>query len=125
MQPLGGWIAASACIAELGGAYPHIPDEPSLSRAITTAPAPYLRLGLHGNREVWFTDRVDAKHYVVWDEQVTKTGKMLKAHRRQFTTIDHPATNPPLPKTKFEASIPQPPSRVKPYPPGPTSAQLR
>ncbi len=125
MQPLGGWLAAGACIAEMGGAYPHIPNEPSLGHPITTAPGPYLRLGLHGEREVRFTDRVDARHYVVWDEQVAKSGKMLAAHRKQVTVASRPVTNPPVPAAKFTASIKQPPSRVKPYPPSPTSSRIK
>jgi hypothetical protein len=125
LQPFGGWISASACVAELGGAYPHIPNEPSLSSAITIAPSPFLRLGLHGEREVLFTDRIDASHYVVWDEQVSKTGKMLKAHREQFTAASRPVTNPPVPASVFKASAPEPPTRIKPYPPGPVPTEVQ
>jgi hypothetical protein len=125
LQPFGGWISASACIAELGGAYPHIPNEPSLSSIITTAPSPFLRLGLHGDREVLFTDRIDGEHYVIWDEQVSKTGKMLKAHRKQFTAAPRPVTNPPVPATVFKASAPEPPEKVTPYPLGPVPTEIQ
>jgi hypothetical protein len=125
LQPLSSWIAASACVAELGGAYPHIPDEPSLSRGITTAPGPYLRLGLSGDREVLFTDRIDRSHYVTWDEQVSKSGRMLRAHREQFTVRLRPVTNPPLPKTVFKATAPAPPTKLTAYPPGPVVSVTR
>ena len=125
LQPFGGWISASACVAELGGAYPHIPNEPSLSAVITTAPSPFLRLGLHGDREVLFADRIDSAHYVIWDEQVSKTGKMLKAHREQFTVAPRPVTNPPVPSAVLKASAPEPPSRITPYPPGPITSEIK
>lgn len=123
LQPFSGWIAASACIAETGGAYPHIPNEPSLSSEITIAPSPLLRLGLHGEREVLFTDRIDTTHYVVWDERVSNTGKMIGAHRDQVTVHPYAVTNPPVPAPSVTSNIPEPPSKITPYPPSPVFAK--
>jgi hypothetical protein len=125
LEPFSGWIAASACIAEMGGAYPHIPNEASLSSEITIAPSPLLRLGLHGEREVSFTDRIDKTHYVVWDEQISNAGKMIRAHRDQVTVHPYAVTNPPVPAPVVLGTIPEPLTKITPYPPSPASSSIR
>lgn len=121
MQPVRDWIATSACIAEIGGAYPHIPNEPYLSSVITVAPAPQIELRLNGERRITFTDRVDEAHYVIWNENIAAHGRMQDAHRQQVHVIPRPVTNPPLPPTRMMADAPLPPTRTTPPPPSPLS----
>lgn len=119
LEPTAGWIAASACIAELAGAYPHIPNEPYLSEDIVTAPAPQLRLGLDGGRESIFADRLDETHLVVWDEKVSNHGKVLSARHDVTKLAPRPVTNPPEPQTHMLVDLPEPKGRVTPEPPSP------
>ncbi len=121
MEPVKGWIAASACIAEIGGAYPHIPNETFLSEDILTAPTPLIRLLLNGERKVTFTDRIDEKHYVVWDQHVSNHGRMLDAQHETVRIVARPVTNPPAPKPRMIANIPEPKTRITPEPPSPIS----
>ena len=121
LQPVQGWIAASACIAQISGAFPQIPNEPFLSEEITTAPPPLLRLQLTGEREMVFTDRVNDDHYVVWDEHVSRRGRMRDSHHEQVKIVPRPVTNPPVPQPRMIADIPQPPVRTTPEPPSPLS----
>ncbi len=121
LEPVKGWIAASACIAELGGAYPHVPNEPFLSEDIITAPPPQLRLMLDGEREITFTDRVNQSQYVVWTEHVSNHGRMLDAQRDPVRIVPRPVTNPPVPKPRVLRNVPEPKSRVTPEPPSPLS----
>ena len=121
LQPVQPWIATSACIAELGGAYPHIPNEPYLNEAILTAPPPTLGLGLNGERHMIFTDRVSDNQYVVWTEQVSRTGRMLGAQHEAVKIIPRPVTNPPVPVPRMIANIPQPPMKIMPEPPSPVT----
>jgi hypothetical protein len=119
MEPERDWIATSACIAELGGAYPHIPNEPSLDDIITTAPPPRLALRLDGKRDVIFTDRIDDTHYVVWDEYIAASGKMLSAHRSEVHVLPRPVTNPPVPQARLLPAPAMPPVKITPPPPSP------
>ncbi len=121
LQPVKGWVAASACIAEMGGAYPHIPNEPFLSEALLTAPTPYIRLLLNGERKVTFTDRVDSKYYVVWNEHVSNHGRMLDAAHETVRIVPRPVTNPPVPQPRMLVNLPKPPSKLTPEPPSPLS----
>ncbi len=123
MQPEKSWIAASACIAEVGGAYPHIANEPFLTEDILTAPPPLLRLLRNGERKVTFTDRVDDKHYVVWDEHVSEHGRMLDADHKTERIVVRPVTNPPTPKSHMLADLPEPKTRIQPPPPSPLSGE--
>ena len=116
---MNDWIAASACVAELGGAYPHIPNEPFLSEQILTAPPPLLRLGVDGEREMTFTDRLDESNYVIWDEHTSATGKMLDAHHTEVHVLPRAVTNPPLPPARILAEAPEPPTKVAPEPNSP------
>ncbi len=119
LEPTAGWIAASACIAELAGAYPHIPNEPYLSEDIVTAPAPQLRLGLDGGRESTFADRVDETHLVVWDEKVSNHGNVQSARHDVTKLTPRPVTNPPEPKAHMLVDLPEPQGRITPEPPSP------
>ncbi len=119
LEPTAGWIAASACIAELAGAYPHIPNEPYLSEDIVTAPAPQLRLGLDGGRESIFADRVDETHLIVWDEAISNHGKVLSAGHDVVKLAPRPVTNPPEPHTRMLVDLPEPKGRIMPEPPSP------
>lgn len=119
MQPTQDWIATSACIAEIGDAYPHIPNEPYLSEAITTAPPPQIRLMLDGERRVIFTDRIDDSHYVVWNEHISRQGKMLDAQHDQVRIIPRPITNPPVPQPRLLSNLKQPRVKIAPEPPSP------
>lgn len=119
LEPVGGWFAASACIAELAGAYPHIPNEPYLSEDIVTAPAPQIRLGLDGGREAVFADRVDEKHYIIWDERISNHGKVQAARHDVKTIAQRPVTNPPEPHTHMLVDLPEPKGRITPEPPSP------
>ncbi len=119
LQPVQGWIAASACIAEMAGAYPHIPNEPFLSEDIVTAPSPLIHLKLDGSRETLFTDRVDEKHYVIWNESVSNHGRMLAARHDVVAIVQRPVTNPPVPRTRVLTSIPEPKTHIGPEPPSP------
>ncbi len=123
LQPVQGWIAASACIAQINGASPQIPNEPFLSEDITTAPPPLLILLLTGEREMVFTDRVSDERYVVWDEHVSRRGRMLDSHHEQVKIVPRPVTNPPVPQPVTIADIPQPPVHITPEPPSPLSGE--
>ena len=121
MQPQMDWIAATACIAEIGGAYPHIPNEPYLSDAIMIAPPPLIRLLVDGQRRITFTDRIDDTHYVIWDEHISRHGRMLDAQHEEVSVKPRPLTNPPLPPIHALAAPAQPSVHIKPPPPSPFS----
>jgi hypothetical protein len=123
MQPTKDWIATSACIAEMGGAYPHIPNEPYLSEIITTAPAPQIELLLDGQRQLTFTDRIDETHYVIWNEHISAHGRMEDAQRQEVLALPRPVTNPPVPEPHMIPDPPQPRSRITPPPPSPLSGE--
>ncbi len=123
MEPEKDWIAASACIAEVGGAYPHIANEPFLTEDILTAPPPLIRLLRNGDRKITFTDRVDDRHYVVWDEHVSNHGRMLDGEHKAEKIKLRPVTNPPTPKSHMLAEVPQPKSHILPPPPSPLSGE--
>ncbi len=121
LQPENEWIAASDCIAALGGATPDIPNEPFLSEDILTAPGPELKLLVNGERGVVFTDRVDPDHYVIWTERVSQKGVLRDAKHMEVKIVPRPVTNPPVPQPRLIANIPQPPVRMTPPPPSPLS----
>ena len=121
MQPEQGWIPASACIAEMGGAYPHIPNEPYLSETITVAPPPMVELLLNGERKITFTDQINDSYYSVWGEHIGSRGRMLDANHKVIKIIPRPVTNPPVPQPRLIADVPQPPSRITPPAPSPIS----
>ncbi len=123
LAPLQPWMAASACVAAVGGATPNIPNEPYLSDETLTAPAPTLMLGLKGTREIVFTDREDEGHYSVWTEHVTAKGRVEDAEREAYTIKPRPVQDPPVPVAHMLANIPQPPSRITPEPPSPLSGE--
>ena len=123
LQPEKSWIATSDCIAELGGATPDIPNEPYLSEDILTAPDPELKLLVKGERESTFTDRIDQNHYVIWDERVSRKGKLVQTKHTEYKIVPRPITNPPVPVPRLIANIPQPPTRITPPPPSPLSGR--
>ena len=124
LQPVKGWIPASACIAEIDGAMPRIPNEPFLSEAIITAPAPSIRLMLNGQRKVIFTDySAGSDHYIVWNEHVSRRGRLLQTRHNQVKVVARPVTNPPTPQPRMIADVPQPPTRIRPEPPSPLSGE--
>lgn len=125
LQPQMDWIAASACIAEMGGGYPHIPSAPYLTDAIMTAPTPEIRLMLDGQRRVIFTDRTDDSHYVVWQEHVSNHGRMLDGQHQIVRIVPRPILNPPGPPSHAEATPALPPVHIKPPPPSPLSGQAQ
>jgi hypothetical protein len=121
LQPIEGWIAVSACIAELGGAAPRIPDEPDLGQNIVTAPSPMLKLHLDGSREVIFTDRVDEGRYVIWDASIRPHGQMAGAEKLVLPVLPLVIQNPPVPQPHLMANLPDPPMHIIPPPPSPIS----
>ncbi len=122
LQPIEGWIAASACLAELEGAAPRIPDEPDLGQNLITAPSPLLKLHLDGSREVIFTDRVDEGHYVIWDANVRPHGQIAGAQKLLLPVVPVTIENPPVPQPHLIANIPDPPMHITPPPPSPISS---
>ncbi len=119
LEPVQSWIAASACVAEVEGASPSIPNEPFLSEDILTAPPPLLRLLLNGERKIVFTDRIGENRYAIWDEHVSHVGRMLDTEHEVLKIEARPVTNPPVPPTHMIANLPEPPSHVGPEPPSP------
>ncbi len=125
MQPVKGWIPVSACVAEMQGSIVHIPNEPFLSEDIITAPPPLLRLLLNGEHKVVFTDRFEGNpyDYTVWDEHVSRSGKLVSTQHDRVKIVPRPVTNPPEPQPRMIADIPQPPVHIRPAPPSPLSGQ--
>ncbi len=123
LQPEGDWIAASACVAATQGASPSIPNEPFLSEEIMTAPPPLLRLMLNGQRKVVMTDRVSDTRYAVWDEHVSRRGRMVSTAHQAQKIVPRPVTNPPEPVPRTIAALPEPPSHTGPEPPSPLSGK--
>ncbi len=123
LQPEQGWISTSACLAAFSGASPSIPNEPYLSEDIITAPSPQLRLLLNGDRKMVFTDRVSDSRYVIWDEHISRRGRMLEAKNTTMRITPYPVTNPPIPVTRIITNIPEPPVRTGPIPPSPISGR--
>ncbi len=119
LRPVQDWIAASACLAELAGAHPRIPNEPFLNEEVLLAPEPTLRLMLSGERKVVFADRVSDSEYVIWNQHVARGGRLVKAEYEPVRIVPRPITNPPVPASQRIANIPQPPSHVGPEPPSP------
>ncbi len=125
LQPVKGWIPVAACLAEMQGTIAHIPNEPFLSEEIITAPPPLLRLLLNGEHKVVFTDHFagNPNSYLVWDEHVSRRGRLLKAQYEQVKIVPRPVTTPPTPQPRMIADIPQPPTVIKPEPPSPLSGE--
>ncbi len=119
LQPEHGWISTSACLAAFSGASPSIPNEPYLSEDIITAPSPQLHLLLNGDRKMVFADRVNDTRYVIWDEHVSRRGRMLEAKNVTMRIVPRPVTNPPVPSTRIITNIPEPPVHTGPIPPSP------
>ncbi len=123
LEPEGDWIAASACVTAFQGADPSIPNEPYLSEEITTAPVPLLRLMLNGERKVVLTDRSSESRYAVWDERVSRRGRMLSTAHQSHKIMPRPITNPPEPVAHTIENLPQPPSHIGPEPPSPLAGR--
>lgn len=121
LQPEQGWISTSACLAAFSGASPSIPNESYLSEDIITSPSPQLRLLLNGDRRMVFTDRVSDSRYIIWNEHVSRHGRMLEAKNTTMRIVPRPVTNPPVPATRIIMNIPEAPIHIGPIPPSPIS----
>jgi hypothetical protein len=129
LEPRADWVATSACVAEMAGAYPHIPSDPSLDRfdtdqdRITTAPSPLLRLLVNGDRKVTFPDREDIDHYSVWEEATAHTGRFLEATHKRYSSPALAVTTPPEPAPLPATAPPDPPKLAVIVPPQPPVVQ--
>jgi hypothetical protein len=123
LQPREDWLATSACIASLGGAQPEIPVWAELDDQAATAPGPLLRLLLDGERKVIFSDQQADNRVSVWNEWISRKGKLTRAEQQTSTFKPEPITNPPVAAPRTISNIPDPPEKILPAPPSPLSGE--
>jgi len=106
--PEGKWLALSVCYAEMTGARPQVPNEPSLDLHMIKAPPPTLRIAIGGKEhEVRFVEPVSKTDYKLWDITYNDAGHVTSVsddtHSFGEPVVTHPAE--PAPK-----EMPKPPA---------------
>ena len=123
LEPDRDWLATAACLAEVAGAYPHIPDQVAFAEDPLLAPPPRIELRLDGGRNVTLADRVDQTHYTVWTEHVSATGRVGESSKSDERIVANTPTNPPLPPVQTLGPPAEPHWITMPPPPNPLSNQ--
>jgi hypothetical protein len=79
--PDGKWILLSICFAEMTGARPQVPNDPSLDIRMIKAPPPILRISINGkDHEVRFTDPISPKEYRLWEISYNGAGQITSVN---------------------------------------------
>jgi hypothetical protein len=79
--PEGKWLALSVCYAEMTGAQPQVPNEPSLDLRMIKAPPPTLRISVDAKEhEVRFVEPYSKTDYRLWDITYNEAGRIISAN---------------------------------------------
>jgi hypothetical protein len=112
--PDGKWLSLSVCYAEMTGARPHVPNNPSQNVHMIKAPPPTLRISVSGKEhEVRFVEPISQDEYRLWDISYNEAGRIISA------SDDRHAFGEPVVKT-----IPEPTPKEMPKPPDPPVKQI-
>jgi len=127
--PDGRWLSLGVCYAEVVGARPNVPDQPSLDVATIKAPLATYRFDTTTQqRQIQFSDRDAAKVYTIWTISLNENGRVTAAINEDYATYVARVVQPSVPAgTTVEAppptvvthAAPEPPAKVTPAPPGP------
>lgn len=115
--PDGKWLTLSVCYAEMTGARPQVPNQPSLDLHMVNAPPPTLRIDVTGrNHEVRFVDPLSQENYRLWEITYGNDGHILSVNDEQHAFVEPTVVHPTLPVPK-EMPVPPAPSVNKvPHP---------
>jgi hypothetical protein len=120
--PEGNWLSLGVCYAEMVGARPNVPDDPSLDTATIKAPvATYRYDTATKQKQVQFSDRDSPKLFKIWTISLNENGRVTGAMNEDYATYVAHIVQPPAPPGTA-APPSSPPSRVIPEPPQPPSA---
>ncbi len=112
--PEGKWLSLSVCYAEMTGARPQVPKDPSQNVHMIKAPPPTLRISVTGkNHEVSFVDPISPTDYRLWDISYNESGQIVSV------SDDQHAFGEPVVKT-----IPEPTPKLMPQPPAPPVQEI-
>jgi len=106
--PEGKWLALTVCYAEMTGARPTVPNEPSLDLRMIKAPPPTLRISVSAKEhEVRFVEPYSQTDYKLWDITYNEAGRIIGANDDLHSYGEVVVKQVPEPTPK---QIPEPPS---------------
>jgi hypothetical protein len=106
--PEGKWLALTVCYAEMTGARPQVPNEPSLDLRMIKAPPPTLRISVSAKEhEVRFVEPYSQTDYKLWDITYNEAGRIISANDDLHSYGEVVVKQVPEPTPK---QIPEPPS---------------
>lgn len=112
--PEGKWLLISVCYAEMTGARPQVPNQPSLDIHMIKAPPPMLRISVSGREhEVRFVDPISPTDYRLWDINYNEAGRITSV------SDDRHSFGEPVVKT-----VPEPTPRVMTQPAAPPIKEI-
>ncbi len=112
--PEGKWLSLSVCYAEMAGARPQVPNQPSLDIHMIKAPPPMLRISVSGREhEVRFVDPISPTDYRLWDINYNEAGRITSV------SDDQHSFGEPVVKT-----VPEPTPRVMAQPAAPPVKEI-
>jgi hypothetical protein len=116
--PDGKWLSLGVCYAEIVGARPNVPDDPSLDAATIKAPvATYRYDTATKQRQIEFSDRAAAKVFTIWTISLNENGRVTGATNEDYATYVARIVQPPAPPGTTTQT--PPPLKVIPEPPAP------
>jgi hypothetical protein len=106
--PDGKWLLLSVCYAEMTGARPQVPNQPSLDIHMIKAPPPTLRISVSAHEhEVRFVDPTSPTDYRLWDITYNEAGRITGVSDDQHGFGEPVVKTVPEPTPK---EMPQPPA---------------
>ena len=118
--PDGKWLSLGVCYAEVVGARPNVPDQPSLDIATIRAPVATYRYDVATQqRQIMFSDRDAAHVYTIWTISINENGRVTGASNEDYATYVAHIVRPPVPQGTIIAA--PPPSAITPAAPEPPS----
>jgi len=106
--PEGKWLALSVCYAEMTGARPQVPNEPSLDLRMIKAPPPTLRISVDAKvHEVRFVEPYSQTDYRLWEITYNEVGRITSANDDLHSYGGVVVKQVPEPTPK---QVPEPPS---------------
>jgi hypothetical protein len=113
--PEGKWLAISVCYAEMTGARPQVPNEPSLDLRMIKAPPPTLRISVDAKQhEVRFVEPYSQTDYRLWDITYNEAGRITSANDDLHSYGGVVVRQVPEPTPKQMGQPPSPPVKQTP-----------
>ena len=109
-DPEGQWLSFGVCYAEVVGARPNVPDQPSLDIATIKAPlATYRFDSTTKQRQIQFSDRGAARVYTIWTISLSDNGRVTGAVNEDYATyVAHIVQPSPPPSGTIRPATPTP-----------------